>query len=129
MDIINEFTPANQAWLEIELKNTLKDLLAKNGLTVEVTRISSTPQVMKISFEIEATSVEGKTGRQADFEKYAPMFGLLPEHFGKMIRLQGSVYKIVGIRPNAHKNNVYIESARGKEYVCSPRTVLSNLVK
>lgn len=125
---IHEFNSFNTATLSIELMRAIESVIVKYGLTTKVERNKFSPQVMQITYELLATDTHGKLGKQAEFEKFASVVGLKPEHYGKMINLQGKLYRISGIRPSATKNSVCIESARGKTFVCNPRTVLTNLV-
>lgn len=128
-ETIHEFTPFNTASLSIDLHKAMQEAVGKYGLTAKAERSKFSPQVMNITFEFTAKDLNGKEGKQAEFEKYASMVGLLPEHYGATIRIGTGYYTVVGLRPNAHKNKVQIKSARGKVYVTSPWTVKNNLVK
>lgn len=129
MEFIHEFESFNSAVIALEVMEAIKAVAAKHGLQVKLAKtVDYSPQVMTLAYNLLATATNGKVGKQAEFDKLCYMVGLMPEHYGKIINLQGKLYKIVGIRPHASKNTVCIESSREKEYVCSPRTVLSNLI-
>ena len=129
MEFIHEFESFNSAVIALEVMEAIKAVAAKYGLQVKLARnVDYSPQIMTLAYNLLATDTSGKVGKQAEFDKLCYMVGLKPEHYGKMINLQGKLYRISGVRPHAHKNSVCIESSRGKEYVCSPRTVLTNLV-
>ena len=76
--------------------------------------------------QVEPPISEAEKERKAkmDWDLHCWAFGLKPEWFGQTILLDGSFYKICGIRPKATKNPVLIRHAiKNKEYTCSHETI------
>ena len=63
----------------------------------------------------ENKQVEVKTKEAMDFKRYAPMFDLEADDFGKTFNMRGKEYKIVGLKPRSKKYPVLAE-ADGKVY-------------
>jgi hypothetical protein len=77
----------------------------------------------KIEFAITETA-DGKSPAQVEFERYAKIFGLEAEDYGKEIVLQAERFTIAGIRPKASKNCISIKRVSdGKGFVCSVEVV------
>jgi len=55
---------------------------------------------------------------KSQWDKHCGNLGLKPSHFGCVfVHPSGSTFKICGVKPNARKNNILIESAKGAKYV------------
>ena len=104
----------------VAMNSVLRDMGLKAVLLPG--RISPIKYTASIEIVVDDPALAIEEERQK-FALFAPQFGLKPEWFGKTIRLQNSFYKIVGIRPNAHKNVVFVESAKGKRYVVAASSV------
>ena len=46
-------------------------------------------------------------------------YGLPSGILGIKVNIKGDTYKFIGIKPNARKNNIVIESEKGNQYVMS----------
>lgn len=82
--------------------------------------------------DIKMTATANQNGKAVskyalDFTTYAYKFGLKEEWLGQQIDINGEKFKVVGLKPRAYKNPVLIENSRGKTFVCSHRSLLTQL--
>ena len=79
------------------------------------------------TFKIKADILNAAGVNEADkqfFGMYAEMFGLLPEDYGKTVRLKRSLFKIIGIAPNSWKYPILVENvASGKVWKYPASTI------
>lgn len=124
MEITRELVKVFRA----ELDAALQEVAKKHGLTVAPVRsisFDSTSFQTRVKFFGSASAVpDKKKEARSNFASLAPMFGLKASDLDKSFEMQGSAFIIAGINERAHKNNIVIKSARGKEYVTSAETVL-----
>jgi hypothetical protein len=91
--------------LRPELETALADVCAKHGITARIGNASFTELECKFQLilELEGVDEAKSTSRQADFERYATLYGLEPTDFGKNFLVNGVLYSITGISPNRPK--------------------------
>jgi len=119
--------------IEKEINEALAIIGAKHGLNIRLNggKFDTFDATLKIKFT-QAT-VEGKQAASdkllKEFALYAPMVGAEPSWFGKMIRLQGNLFRVSGIAPGRPKNAMKItRQSDGKAFVCSVYQVRVALV-
>ncbi|MBD9511567.1 hypothetical protein IB265_32955 [Ensifer sp. ENS10] len=70
----------------------------------------------------------GMTSAEASFRRYAAMYGMQPDWFGKAVVIDRTAYEIVGIKPNAPKYTVQIKRCHdGRIFGCTVSTVTRQL--
>lgn len=91
--------------LRPELEKALVDVCAKHGITAKIGNASFTDLECKFQLilELEGAGEAKSTAKQADFERYATLYGLEPTDLGKTFLVGGSLYSITGISPNRPK--------------------------
>jgi hypothetical protein len=118
-----------------QLDAELDSVFAKYGLKVRQRRATVDPALGLVKFSIETADVALKTksGEQTTpereaFKRGAWIVGLKPEHLDRTFVMQGTEYKVAGLRPKASKNAVLIKRTKdGKQFVCSAHHVLRAL--
>lgn len=111
--------------LNEEITDAIKPLAEKYGLSIlpaggSYDELSYTK---KIKLQVKETE-SGKSGAAAEFARYAPMFGLPEDAFGKtFISSSGTRFRINGIRPKATRAPVIAINDNGVAYKFSAETV------
>ena len=97
-----------------EVEAALQSVAAKHGMTVTCTGGTfETTGLFKPRVEFRTGDVD-----RQQFLRYAAMFGLTPEHFGRTFVMDGLTYQITGLKPSAPKRPVLARRAdNGKIYV------------
>jgi hypothetical protein len=91
-------------------QEALKELAAEHGVEVDVIEREDGLRV-KLAQDEDAARQE--------FEAYSWKFGYPKQAFGQTFASQGTLYKIVGVKPTAEKNCFRIRRVKdGKEFVC-----------
>ena len=102
-----------------ELRRLLEPFAEQHGLTVE--RQGGTYDATKLTLRFEvrvSETADGRSGEQAEFEKYCFIAGLRPEDFGSEFAHNGTVYRVVAIAPKRSKNPVIAARVKdGKRFV------------
>ena len=106
--------------LEIALEN-----FGVPGISVEVGSCRFTDT--EATFKVTLVDADGASRKEKDWDEWAEALGLKKEWLGKTIILHGKPFKITGLRPNARKNNICIETPKGKPYVVPHTTVKRQL--
>ena len=118
MGNIREFNKISAVMIRDELKKELQTVGEKLGVFIEIGSGSFTPTELGMHLNVTLREgYDGKTGKQAQFERHAFMFGLSDKSFGKQFSYGGKIYKITGIRPKARKNPVLATDIVGKESI------------
>lgn len=111
------------------LQAAIAAAIAPFGLTLERQSGSIDTRGGSLKLTISTTflpeGVENKTELdQATWVRQAPMLGLPPEAFGKVIRVAGVEYTLVGLDPARPKNAVKLRRVRdGKPFGSTVETV------
>lgn len=94
------------------------------GFTVLRSRMSYDDAGFKVNIGAawKAGTVSNVDGEQVEWQRYAPIYGLPSDALGKSFKVGARVYKIVGIRPTAHKRPIIAE-CNGKRFVFAPEDV------
>jgi len=93
----------------VEIQGLLDGYAKEKGVTIKIGQISYDKNDFKASFTlVEAGNKEDV--RRMDFEKHCGMFGLKKEDYGRIEKLMGKSYKLVGIKPKGRKYPLVFES-------------------
>ena len=108
--------------IRAELKEIINSHFDIQGVTVEVkgARFSTSTATFKVEF----FDGEAANKSEGDWNDLAETYGMKKEWLGTNVKLYDKVYKIVGLKASARKNNVIIESRTGKGFVCSAEWVI-----
>lgn len=136
---ITEFTRAECQRVREEVVVKIRDVARQFGLEVEFRngRFTADEFTLPFTFRISGEAQKVLTERErAEFEMYAEVVGLKPEHYGREVDLRDGIYKIIGLKPEAPKNNVIVEKVRtrtgqkattSKRFICPHTEILEAL--
>jgi hypothetical protein len=103
-----------------QAQRQLTQLAAQLGVTAT---IDLRPDGLRVRLERDEEDA------RKEFDAYSWKFGYPKAAFGKTFSQNGTVYKIVGVKPTAEKNCFRIRRALdGKEFVCGKGFVGSQLL-
>jgi len=113
----------------------IQAVLAKHGLAGEIGSIKY-GETMRTTITLTHTGSTTGTVKPADpkgeFEALAPRYGYSADWFGKQVRLNGSMFEIVGVRPGKTgfvKNCIKIKRiSTGKVFVADVSTIRSAIL-
>lgn len=116
---ITEFDRTIAGTLGKQARTLLEPLAQQHGLTIKQRGGRYDPTTLKLTFELLVTETpDGKSGEQAQFEKYCFIAGLTPDQFGTEFSYAGETYRIVGIAPKRSKRPVIAARTKdGKRFV------------
>jgi hypothetical protein len=126
---MDSFTRDNLRELRPKLEAALKAFGDENGIVLSFGSISFSGNEchtkLKMATMGEATDADEaiEVMEKTKFERYAKMFGLEPEHFGKEIRVRNELFTISGIAPNRPKFPINATRADGKRFKLGLDTV------
>lgn len=84
---------------------------------------SPTSFTFKIQADVMNTAGVNEAQLQ-QFGQFAAMFGLLPEDYGKTVKIKRSIFKIIGIAPSSWKYPILVENiANGKVWKYPASTI------
>ena len=118
---IKTFDPTACGTISGEAVAALQLVAEEYGLTVKRGRgtYDSATFTFKVTF-----IAQGDNGIPADFAKYAPMFGLVPEDFGAEFTTRHGTFSICGIKPRNRKYPILGKCVKsGKTYKFEDRIV------
>jgi hypothetical protein len=104
------------------------DLSGIGGATVAV--LNAKFDAASVTFQVKITpggeaALADKA--KADFEEFAAMYGLKPEHFGATFRAGGREYKVAGLNPGRSRFPISAVRSDGKRFKFEARVVLQDL--
>ena len=117
---MEQFTKSEIETLRREINEALKPLEEKFNVSFKLGNIHYTDK--EFSSKLNCNVGTRDSFRKIHFERYCRNYGLRPEHFGKILFLQGKPLKIVGIRTSARKYPIICEKD-GQEYVYTKETI------
>lgn len=122
--MINSFDKTACRLLAEEAEKALRAVAERHGLAFAYKggNFSNTTFVLKGEFAVRSEGGEAQTREVADFRRYASMFGLQAEDFGKAFASNGRSFKISGLRPSAPKYNLIatdLETGKAFKFVAS----------
>jgi len=136
---ISQFTRADCQRVREEVTAKVRDVARQFGLQVEFGngRFTDDEFTLPFTFRISGKAQEALTEKErAEFEMFAEVVGLKPEHYGREVNLSDGLYRIVGLKPESPKNNVIIEKVRTrtgqkattrKRFICPHTEILDAL--
>ena len=90
-----------------EAREALAVVADKHGLVLERKHCtySSTEAPVAFKFVVPQRTEDGEAidPKETAFRKFAPLYGLEPDDYGKMFRTHNGVYRVCGIKPKARK--------------------------
>ena len=117
---IAEFNRSECRRLGDAIEKALQKVAEQHGVDLKRgnARFSSSNVTYKIEASLLGTNGEVKSKEVEDFKKYAPMFGLKAEDFGKQFTtFAGKNYTICGLNTKARKNPIHAKNIKGKTYI------------
>ena len=118
MGKIREFNKVSCVLVREEIKKTLQGLAEELGLFINTGSGTFSPNELTLRLSISLQEgFDGKSGKQAEFERYSFGFGIPDKSFGKKFSYGGEIFTITGIRPKARKNPVLATNSKGKEFI------------
>jgi hypothetical protein len=135
MTKISTFNRSNLAQLRDGLAQALKTVGDEFGIVINVGSMSFSE--LETTARMTMTAVgdnvkEGESNTDAksrlDFERHAASYNLKAEDFGKIIKVRGESYAIVGIKPRSPKYPVLCQSkVSGKTFKFTESSVCAAL--
>jgi hypothetical protein len=115
--------------LRPELEEALADVCAKHGITAKIGNASFTNLECKFQLilELDGANEAKSAAKQADFERYATLYGLEPNDFGKPFLSNGVLYSITGISHNRPKFPIDAIRHDGRKFKFPASTVKAAL--
>jgi len=122
---ITEFDGPLAKALREQANALLQPLAQQHGLTILEQGARYTPTTLTLTIQlIVSTTPNGRSGEQAEFEKYCVIAGLRPDQFGAQFTYAGETYQIVGIAPKRPKRPIIAARTKdGKRFVFTEETV------
>ena len=113
-----------------ELNEAIAEVLEKNGMTGKLGTITYNDYGFHSSLSAKAIEVNGKSGDQIEYERFAPKFGIDPNSYGRVFKnAEGIVLTIVGINPKARTYPVIARDGACREYKCPASCTLFGGIK
>lgn len=131
MTKITKFGRLEHRLLSQAIVDALKDVGDKFGVDLSCSggTIGDSDGIVKLAVKIRDVG-NGKSGAQAKWDRFAPMYGLQKEWFGETVILRGVAYEIVGFEPSRPKYAVQIKRIYdGKIFGTTTSSVQSQLAK
>ncbi|HNS55604.1 MAG TPA: hypothetical protein PKO34_01005 [Smithellaceae bacterium] len=97
--------------LRKEVENQLSEIGNRRGIKLKIGTISYSPE----RFTCRLTG-EPESGKKNEFQKYAELFGLGREDYGRTFSLDGDEYSITGLITSRSKYPVQCTRADGKMF-------------
>ena len=112
-----------------DLEAALEMVGADNGVTFDIGSIGYTDDSFKVTLNamLIAAGEEGCSHRELEFRKHAERFGLLPEHYGQTVSINGGACRVVGISPKSRKYPILME--RGGAVYKYPRQAVKDALE
>ena len=101
--------------IKADIKKALKTVENKHNVLTNVGRITYSDKDMK--FQMVVAESDGKTDNflAAEFLSKCRRYGLEPESLGTLIRINGSVHKIIGLKVKNRKYPIITERQDNKK--------------
>ena len=117
-----------------EAREALAVVADKHGLVLERKHCtySSTEAPVAFKFVVPQRTEDGEAinPKETEFRKFAALYGLEPDDYGKMFRTFNGVYRVCGIKPKARKYPVLGRNIdTGKTYKFRAEQVVTGLQK
>lgn len=110
-----EISPNGIKEFRRDFKQSVKDLEAKHGITLELGNSRREPNSFTVQLVVQNTNVDGLSFEEAEFKRIAPMYGLKESDYGVRFRMGRDIFRLSGINQNARKNIINMRSERTNE--------------
>jgi len=129
---VTKFGQANVREILEECQKALAPIAEKYGLTLDRKGRTYQHDALPVMFQllIKETTEDGTvlTAAGKDFQKYAALYGLKAEDFGREFRHQGETFRISGFKPKSRKYPVLADNVKtGKTFKFMVETVEAGL--
>ena len=124
---ISNFNKSNLSGLRTDINAALAEVMKKHGISIEIGNISFSGEQFTTKLTAKTGSSTTEESAKNEWEKYATVYGMKPEWFGKKVFISGSNHTITKLLPSKRKNIVQITSADGKKYITSAATIIGIL--
>jgi len=117
---VTEFNRSECRRLGDAIEKAVEEVGRKHGVHIKRgnARFTSSSCTYKMEASLIGADGEVRSPEAEDFKKYASMYGLKPEDFGRAFTtFGGKVYTICGLNMRAQKNNIHAKNMRGKTYI------------
>ena len=125
---ITQFNGSNLDLLRADINAALRQISEKHGINMSIGTMSYSSNKTTCRITMETKRVVGTSSnpsKNAD-AVYLSMFDLPANAFEREFSIQGTVFKLVGLKPNRPKNPCSIERVKdGKQFKCGEH-VLKN---
>lgn len=111
-----EFTRSQFEAFKEDVKKALKEVSEKYDVDISTGKITYSD----MSFDLKlSVSKSGFNQEESDFKRYCELYGLKKSDYGKKVRLDGKVYKLVGLSITSNKYPIILEQSSGKRIKCT----------
>lgn len=125
---MNKFTRANVKSLRTEIQTALNKIGKKHNILIDIGG-SMSFDADSFGVRLKGRAVANKTDAdKSDFEKHCRKFGMVPAHFGRIVKLPEGNFEICGIKPRGRKYPILVRNGQGKSYKISEFVALNNLI-
>lgn len=100
--------------LEIEL--ALKGLANKYDMDIKAGKIKYTNNSFSLVLDATRKEIDGKPYEQAEFEKWAVIYGFEPEDYGKIFNMNGKTFTLYGFNTSARTMLILARDKDGRNY-------------
>ena len=102
--------------IRVDLEAALEMVGNDNGISFDIGRITYSQDSFRVQLNA-FEAIEGQSAKEVEFRKWAVIYGLEPDDFGKTINLHRGEYVISGIAPKSRKYPILgTKSSDGKTY-------------
>jgi len=94
----------------------MKAFEKEHGVRVNIGNITYQPNEIRTKLTVRTNAVSDDAIAEKEFKRYAFMYGLKADDFGKSFNSRGTMFKICGVSPRSHKYPILAKNNRGKTY-------------
>lgn len=115
---ITQFTPASLKLLREEIDAALAAITKKHGVSMSIGKISFSAQQCSTTLSMVAAcnTGEAQNPEKVNWDKYAELFGLSKDDFGKTFQDGGKTYKVDGVAPRSTRFPIIVEREDGQRF-------------
>lgn len=112
---ITKFTRPTLDLLTADVMHAIAQVAQKHGIDVQKGRgtFGDNNFTMKLEFSVMGDDGKAVTRESADFKRYADAYGLDADDLGKVFRVSGHDYRIVGLSTKAKKYPILADRTNG----------------
>jgi len=111
MTIITTLDKGTVRKLHVEMRESMRVLAQKYGLTIREAGGSFQPLQATLKFQVSINDVDAvETQQKAAFELHCSSYNVRPEHYRKEIVLKGSMWRLIGFELSRPKYCVRMQN-------------------